>query len=211
MNAADGNSATFLVLRWFAALWLLTYVPAYAWAYGWMNFIFLCNVGVIVTAFALIAGNRLLLSSQAIAAPVIAVSWALDAGWKLVTGDYLFGGTAYMWNGQLPLYARLLSLYHLAWPVLLYYAMRRLGYDRRGWALQAVIAALLMLVARLFSPAAANINFAFAAPFFDRPLGPAPLHLLLSWLILAGAGYGLTHALCCRLFPSQVAAEPPLH
>jgi len=210
VNAGSGNSAKFPILRWFAALWLLIYVPGYAWAYGWMNFIFLCNAGVIVTALALIAGNRLLLSSQAIAAPVIALSWALDAGWKLFAGDYLFGGTAYMWDGQLPLYARLLSLYHLAWPVLLYYAMRRLGYDRRGWALQAGIAALLMLAARLFSPAAANINFAFVAPFVDRPLGPPALHLLLSWLILAGAGYGLTHALCRRLFPAQVAAGRPL-
>ena len=94
--AYDGDGATSPVLRWFAVLWLLIYLPVYASTYGWANFLFLCNAGVILTAFALIVGHRLLLSSQAIAAPVIAVAWALDAGWKLATGDFLYGGTAYM-------------------------------------------------------------------------------------------------------------------
>ena len=209
MNDA-GAGIAFPVLRWLAVIWLLVYVPAYASAYGWANFMFLCNAGVLLTAFALIVGNRLLLSSQAIAAPVIAVGWMLDAGWKVVTGDFLFGATAYMWDAHNPLFARLLSLYHLAWPVLLYYALRRIGYDRRGWPLQAAIAAAFMLLARGLTPAVANINFAYTAPFFDRPLGSPAQHLLLCWAALAGAGYGLTHLLCRRLFPAQVAGKPPL-
>jgi hypothetical protein len=216
MNVAGNGNATlpagamFPLLRWLAALWLLVYVPTYAWAYGWANFLFLCNAGVILTAFALIVGNRLLLSSQAVAAPVIAVAWLLDAGWKLATGDFLYGATAYMWDPANAPFARLLSLYHLVWPVLLYLVLRRIGYDRRGWPLQAAIAAIFMLLARLLTPAAANINFAFVAPFFDRPLGSAAQHLLLSWATLAGAGYGLTHLLCRRLFPAAVAGKPPL-
>lgn len=206
----DADGAKFPVLRWLAVVWLLVYVPAYASAYGWANFLFLCNAGVILTALALIGGHRLLLSSQAIAAPVIAVAWALDAGWKLVTGDFLYGATAYMWDPANPLFARLLSLYHLAWPVLLYFVLRRIGYDRRGWPLQAAIAAIFLVLARLFTPAAANVNFAFVAPFVDRPLGSAAQHLLLCWATLAGAGYGLTHLLCRRLFPAAVARKPPL-
>jgi hypothetical protein len=208
--AAHGTRIAFPILRWVAIAWIAIYVPTYASAYGWQNFLFLCNAGVILTAFALVVGNRLLLSSQAIAAPVIALAWLLDAGWKLVTGDFLFGGTAYMWNPQNPLFARGLSLYHLAWPVILYYALRKLGYDRRGWPLQAAIAAAFMAIAYAFTSPAANINFAFVAPIFDRPLGPPLLHLLLSWLTLAGLGYGLTDILCRRLFPVQVAGNPPL-
>ena len=37
-------------LRVFAVLWLLVYLPAYAVAYGVVNFVFLCNLGVILTA-----------------------------------------------------------------------------------------------------------------------------------------------------------------
>jgi len=202
--------AAFPVLRWLALGWLLVYVPTYAWAYGWANFLFLCNAGVMLTAVSLFYGDRLLLSSQAIAAPVIALAWMLDAGWKVVTDDFLFGGAAYMWNPYNPLFARGLSLYHLAWPVVLYYALRKLGYDRRGWPLQAAIAAVFMALAYAYTSPAANINFAFVAPIFDRPLGPPLLHLLLSWLALAGVGYGVTDLLCRRLFPVQVAGNPPL-
>jgi hypothetical protein len=186
--------------RWLGVLWLAVYLPAYAWAYGWANFLFLCNLGVILTAIGLISGRRLLLSSQAVAAPVIGLAWGLDAGWRLVSGSHLFGGTEYMWDASLPLFTRLLSLYHVIWPLLLLYWLSRLGYDRRGWPLQAVIAAAAILAARLFTTPVENINFAFSDPFFHRQLGPAAVHLLCVWLGLAGIAYGATHWCLRRAF-----------
>ena len=106
MSAVDAG-ARFPRLRWFGIVWLLVYLPVYASAYGLRNFLFLCNVGVILTAVGLIVRSRLLVSSQAIAAPVIALAWALDAGWKLATGAFLYGGTAYMWDPAFPLAAPL--------------------------------------------------------------------------------------------------------
>ena len=132
MNAAMPGSG-FPRLGWLGVLWLAAYLPAYQSAYGTRNFLFLCNIGVILTAIGLIARSRLLLSSQAVAAPIIALVWALDVGWKLTTGEFLFGGTSYMWDPAYPLFARLLSLYHVAWPLLLWYVLRRTGYDPRGW------------------------------------------------------------------------------
>lgn len=201
-TAAPGFAAerTLPRLAWLGIAWLAIYVPSYASAYGLANFLFLCNLGVMITAVGLIAGSRLLLSSQAVAAPVIAIAWGLDAGWRLVFGHHLYGGTEYMWDASLPLFTRLLSLYHLLWPLLLLYCLRRSGYDRRGWPLQAVIAAAALVVARLFTTPAENINFAFSDPFFHRQLGPAPLHLLAVWLALAGLAYGLTHRALRRAF-----------
>jgi hypothetical protein len=180
-------------LRALGPLWLAVYLPAYALAYGGANFLFLCNVGVILTALALAFESRLLLSSQAVASPIIGLAWSLDAGWRLATGTHLFGGTEYMWDATLPLLTRLLSLYHVFWPLLVVATVGRLGYDRRGWGLQAGIAALAVVAARLFTAPAANINFAFHDPFFQRQLGPAPIHLLCVWLALAGIAYGATH------------------
>ncbi len=94
-----------------------------------------------LTAAALLGENRLVLSSPALAAPVIGLAWAVDAGWRVVTGAHLFGGSEYMWDPQNPLFTRLLSLCHLAWPVLVVVLVRRVGYDKRGWALQSGIAA----------------------------------------------------------------------
>jgi hypothetical protein len=201
-TAAPGFAAerTLPRLAWLGIAWLAIYVPAYASAYGLANFLFLCNLGVMITAVGLIAGSRLLVASQAVAAPVIAIAWGLDAGWRLLFGHHLFGGTEYMWDASLPHFTRLLSLYHLLWPLLLLYCLRRSGYDRRGWPLQAAIAATAIVAARLFTSTAENINFAFSDPFFHRQLGPAPLHLLLVWLALAGVAYGITHLALRRAF-----------
>jgi hypothetical protein len=187
-------------LRWLGLAWLAVYVPSYAIAYGWLNFLFLCNLGVMITAAALLAGSRLLLSSQAIAAPVIGLAWALDAGTKVLTGDFLYGATAYMWDSQYPLFTRLLSLYHLAWPLLLLWLVARHGYDRRGWPLQTAIAGCAMVAARLISVPEKNVNFAFRDPFFDASWGAAPLHVAAMLLGLAGIAYGLTHWLLARRF-----------
>ncbi|MEO7794031.1 MAG: hypothetical protein ABIV06_04600 [Thermoanaerobaculia bacterium] len=180
-------------LRWLGLAWLAVYVPVYATAYGLTNFLFLCNLGVILTAAALFLENRLVLSSQAVAAPVIGLAWALDAGWRLLSGHHLFGGTEYMWDPQYPLPARLLSLYHLVWPVLVVVLVRRIGYDRRAWALQSGIAAGVIVVCRLWTDPAANINFAFVAPIFGRAFTPAALHIAIVLGGLAGVAYGLTH------------------
>ena len=179
--------------RWLGIAWLAVYLPSYAAAYGFTNFLFLCNLGVMLTAGALVVGNRLVLSSQAIAAPVIGLAWALDAGWRVASGHHLFGGTEYMWDPQYPLFTRLLSLYHLGWPVLVVVLVRRVGYDRRGWLLQAGIAASAVIVCRLFTAPAENINFAFVDPIFGRSFSPPALHVASVLAGLAGVGYGLTH------------------
>lgn len=199
--SAAAHDGQFPGLRWLGLLWLLVYLPVYQAAYGAANFLFLCNIGVTLTALGLIARSRLLLSSQAVAAPVIALAWAIDAAWRLATGDFLYGATAYMWDVQYPLSARLLSLYHLGWPLLLWWVLRRIGYDPRGWPVQAVIAALALVAGRWLAPAVDNVNFAWTDPFLGRQMGPPALHLLVCWAALAGIAYGLTHAALRRAFP----------
>lgn len=194
-----GDSHPFPRLRWLALVWLAVYLPSYTLAYGLTNFLFLCNVGVILTALGLWRGSALLLSSQALSALAVCAAWWLDTGARLLTGQHLLGVTAYMWDPRYPLFTRLLSLYHVAWPILLLACLRRVGYDRRGYALQAGIAGVALVASRFADPAT-NVNFAWRDPFFGRSLGPAPLHLLLTWLALVGVVYGLTHWLLSRLW-----------
>ena len=52
--SAVAAGARFPRLRWFGIVWLLVYLPVYASAYGLRNFLFLCNIGVILTAVALV-------------------------------------------------------------------------------------------------------------------------------------------------------------
>jgi hypothetical protein len=196
--AGPGARHAFPRLRWLGLAWLAVYLPSYAIAYGFTNFLFLCNLGVMLTAVALWAENRLLLSSQAVAAPVIGLAWSIDAGWRLLTGDFLYGATGYMWDPQYPLFTRLLSLYHVAWPLLVLWCVRRVGYDRRGWALQSAVAGAALVVSRAATTREENVNFAFTDPFFGVQLGPAPLHLALVLAGLAGVAYGATHLALAR-------------
>jgi len=127
------------------------------------------------------------------------VLWAADAGGRLLTGRHLFGGTEYMWDGQVPLAVRLLSLFHLVLPVVLVSALRRTGYDRRRLPLQVGLTALLLVVSRLVGEAK-NLNFAFREPLLHRQWGPVPLHLLA---VLAGITllYLPTHLVLTRRLP----------
>jgi hypothetical protein len=188
-----------LPLRVAALAWLALFIAAYGRTYGAANFLHLCDVAVIVTCIGLWRGSALLLSSQALSSLVVDVAWDLDLVWRFFTGGHLVGGTEYMWDARYPLAVRLMSLFHVVWPPLLLWALRRAGYDRRALPLQAAIAAVLFVASRLVLPEA-NINFAHRDPFLGRSWGPAPVHLFLTWAVLVGAVYWPTHRLLARLF-----------
>jgi hypothetical protein len=182
-----------------AAVWLAVWFPAYLTHYGWANFLHLSDLAVLLGCAGLICESALVVSSQAVHSLVIDGLWVLDVLWRLLLGHHLIGGTEYMWDATLPLWLRLLSLFHVALPVVLLWGVHRLGYDRRGFRLQAAIAAAALAAARLGGPAK-NINFAFRDPIFKLAWGPAPAHLALMYAVLVAAIYLPTHLLLRRLF-----------
>lgn len=194
-----GAAPAFPVLRLIALAWLGVYLPAYALAYGWANFLFLCNLGVLILAAGLWTGSALLLSSQAIGMLVVDLVWTADLLSRLLTGAHWIGGTEYMWDPQWPLFTRLLSLYHATTPLLIVHALRRLGYDPRAYWLQAAMAAICVPLGRLLGPAA-NVNGAFLDPIFKRAWGPAPVHLAVVAGALVLVVYPLTHVALRRIF-----------
>jgi len=190
----------FPLARRFALAWLAVWVPAYAGGYGWANFLHLCDLAVILTCVGLWRGSPLLLSMQALSSLVVDVFWDLDLAFRAVSGRHLVGGTEYMWESRFPLALRLLSLFHVVWPPLLWWALRRVGYDRRALLAQSLLATVVLAVSRLVQPDA-NINFAVADPFLRRSWGPAPVHVGLTALVLAALVYGPTHVLLRRVMP----------
>ena len=185
-----------------AAVWLVLFVTAYGWAYGAANFVRLCDIAVILTCLGIMSGNALLVSSQAVSSLVVDLAWDLDLLWRVLFGRHLIGGTEYMWDARYPLWLRLMSLFHLAWPPLLIALLRRLGYDHRGFALQCGIAAVVLVASRFILPGE-NLNYAFRDPFFHRSWGPAPLHLALTYAVLVVAVYWPTHRLLRRFLGAR--------
>ncbi len=175
---AKSSHVNFPVLRWFALAWLAIWIPAYWRVWGWQNFLHLCDIAVILSCAGIIFGNRLLISSQALATLVAGIVWGLDAGWRVVFHHHLIGGTEYLWDASKPLWVRLLSLFHVALPILLVALCARIGYDRRALALQSAITLGLMGISRWMG-AAYNLNYTFLDPVLRRALGPAPLHFAI--------------------------------
>jgi len=69
-----------------------------------------------------------------------------------------------MFEPALPLIFRLSSLFHVAVPALLLYAVARLGHDRRGWRLQTGICWFVLPLGAWLTDPERNMNWT-AAPF----------------------------------------------
>lgn len=202
--SADTNA--FPILKWVGLLWMLVWLPAYVRVWGWVNLVHLCDIAVILGCVGLWWDSSLLISSQAVSSFAPGILWALDVGWRLTTGKLLVGGTDYMWDTRYPLWVRLLSSFHVGLPVVMFWALRKVGYDRRALALQAAIAAVLFIFAR-FLPAELNVNYVFRDPLFHRAWGPAPVHLAVVYFGALGLLYWPAHLLLCWLFPVAGGAK----
>ncbi len=189
--------------------WLLVWGTSYAQVWGWANFLHLCDLAVILTCLGLWRGSSLLISMQAISSIVPALFWDLDFSWRLFSGKHLIGGTEYMWDARFPLGVRLLSLFHVVWPVLLIWALARVKYDRRAFPFQAAFAVVVLVVSRCLPPDA-NLNFAWRDPFLHQALGPAWLHLTITASALVFCVYWPTHWLLIRLFPAAASGNRKL-
>lgn len=195
-------------VRYASLLWFAVWVPTYWYGWGAQNFLHVCDIAVILTCAGLWWSSSLLLSSQAVSSILADVLWDLDAAWRLVTGHNLIGGTEYMWDPHYPLWIRLLSLFHIVWPLLLVWSLKRAGYDRRGFALQCAIAAAAIIAARFANPAE-NINYAFRDPLFHRAWGPAPLHVAFVWICFVILTYLPTHLVLAKFLPPSPAFSNP--
>jgi hypothetical protein len=206
VSLKECGSVGFPRIRWVALAWLLAWGTSYAWVWGWANFLHLCDIAVILTCVGFWRGSRLLISMQAVSAVVPALFWDMDFAWRLLTGKHLMGGTEYMWDARFPLGVRLLSLFHVVWPVLLIWALARMKYDKRALRFQTALAVVVLVVSRCMQPEA-NLNFAWRDPFWHRSLGPAWLHLTITASALAFFVYWPSHCLFGRLFPPATSTE----
>lgn len=196
-------------LRWAALAYLLVWGTAYTVYWGVQDFILLCDVAVILTCAGIWLGNSLLLSSQALATMLIGLLWGLDLGWRVATrGGVLIGGTEYMLDTHYPLWVRMLSCDHLVMPILIAWALWRVGYDRRAWAVQTALAGVVLVASRFIAPER-NLNYSYTDLLFHRAWGPPPVHLAFILVMLSLLLYWPVHAVLCKIYPPPAAAGTP--
>jgi hypothetical protein len=201
-----GASSIPLWVKIAATVWVAAWLPIYAIYYPWSNFLHLSDIAIFLITIGLWTSSPLLISSQAVSVLLGEVLWCVDVIWAAAFGRLVFGGIQYMWNTHYPLWLRLMSLYHFVLPMLLLWAVARLGYDRRGLKLQMVIGAAALIGARFWGRGD-NVNFAFRDPLFRRSWGPAPVHLLVVYAGMVLIVYLPTHWVLAKLFERRAPAS----
>jgi len=157
-------------------LWLkLTYtafmavlVPVYLYYYGPTNFLYFCDLALILTLVGIWSGSALLISMCAVGILALQFLWAADFLINLA-GISLTGVTDYMFEAHRSPFLRGLSLFHAWLPFLVAYLTWTLGYDRRGfWAWTALSCVVLPICYFLLPPSQpdpglmpVNINYVF--------------------------------------------------
>jgi hypothetical protein len=164
-----------LKLSWTA--WILVWAPLYWNHYGAQNFLYFCDLGNLLITLGLWLESRLILSWQAVGLFVFQTFYAVDLIAAYAFGIHPIGGTEYMFDPTIPLAVRLLGLYHLFVPLLLLWAVRRLGYDPNALKYQIITTCIVVPINFFWRPEY-NVNFA-------RGIGHEQ-HLMPGWAYLLG-------------------------
>ncbi len=210
-------------LKLVVSAFLAVMVPVYYQNYGPTNFMYFCDVALLLSFIALWTEHPLPASMAAVGILVPQVLWCADFLGELFN-VHLVGLTGYMFDANRSLFLRGLSFFHGWLPFLLVFLVKRLGYDRRALLGWTALGWSLCLIAYFFLPPAGtiladpkipvNINYVFG---FDdaqpQTWLPAPLYLL-AWMVgLLAVFYVPSHLVLRRLYGQpasrvrQAAAE----
>jgi len=175
-------------------IWLLVWAPLYWHQYGAQNFLFFCDIGNVLVGIALWLESALIFSWVACGLLLFQSLYTIDLAAALVTGWHVIGGTEYMFDPGLSPAIRLLSLFHVAMPPLLLWAVWQLGYDVRGWKLQTLTAWVIVPVNYFWRPEK-DVNWARGLFFHEQHVIPGWAYLLVYLIVVPACVYYPTHLL----------------
>jgi len=164
------NKTIPLYLKVIFTAFMAVLVPFYWRTYGPSNFLYFCDVALLLTLFGIWTEDKLLISLPAVGILIPQFIWVVD----FVAGLFGFaalGMTDYMFDSNIPLFARGLSLFHGWLPFLLIYLVYKVGYDKRAFRYWTVTAWVLISICYFIMPAPGvileninapvNINYVF--------------------------------------------------
>jgi hypothetical protein len=182
------------------ALFLCVLVPVYWVNWGPRNFLWFSDIALLTTAVALWLESSLLVSMMTLAIALPELAWNVDFFGRLASGRHVLGLSGYMFDGRKPLFLRALSLFHVALPVLLVWTVHRLGYDRRAWAFQTVVALVVLPVTYALTEPADNVNWVYGPGSKPQTRISPRAYLVLVMLFFPLVIYLPTHLLLRALF-----------
>jgi hypothetical protein len=169
--------------------------------FGWPTLLWFCCLANIYVLIGCATQRALWFSLAAVSTLAVQSIYAVDFVVACIAHASPTGATSYMFDPARPLAIRVLSLFHVWMPLLLLYALSKLGYDRRAfWIQTAVALCILPMCYYGFDPSVRtndtvmphvlglpfdrdfNINWVHA--FYDRP--EPDLERRRFWTVLLG-------------------------
>src|SRR5207302_2185151 len=172
-----------LSLKIVYTLFVCALVPIYWRQYGPANFLWFSDIALLAMVPALWLENALIASTMAVSIIFFEAIWNIDFFTRLATGKSLIGLSAYMFDPKSPLFIRALSCFHISLRVLLLCALLRLGYDRRAFFCQTILALVVLPLSYLFSNPRENVNWVYGFGETAQRTLPAPIFLVIVMLI----------------------------
>lgn len=213
------SSAIPLWLKLAYSAFMAVLIPVYWHHYGPSNFLYFCDVALLLTLIGVWRESPLLVSLPAVGILMPQALWCVDFALELC-GVRMTGMTAYMFDGTKPLFLRGLSFFHGWLPFLVVFLAFRLGYDRRAFKGWAVMATSLCLVSYFLFPKAGetlsdpnlprNINYVFGMDDAQPQTWMDPGLYLVTWIaILVIIVFVPTHFILSKICPTpeQAAAK----
>jgi hypothetical protein len=183
-------------------LFVCVLVPLYWVEYGPENFLWGSDIALFVTLLALWTENRLLISMMAVAILLPELAWSVDFIFRLIFGPNAVPtlGTRYMFNLEIPLLLRGLSLFHIVLPLLLVWLVYLLGYQRQALLYQTLLTWIGLPLTYVVTDPSANINWVYGFGREPQAWMPDPLFLVLLMVFIPLGFYLPTHLLLSKLF-----------
>jgi hypothetical protein len=182
--------------------------------YGPTNFLYFCDVALIITLVGIWIESPLLVSICAVGIIASQTLWLIDFLSNLI-GHPLTGLTDYMFMADHSLFLRGLSLFHGWLPLLLVYLVWRLGYDGRALPAWTVVAWTLVLISFFLmppprpDPGLTPVNIDYVWGFSDTEAQhwmPPGIWVAALMILLPTLLYVPVHFLLRRLMPKPVHA-----
>lgn len=178
------NRKISLWLKWVFIIFMGVFLTSYWIGYGPLNFLWLSDIFLMIAFLATLFESKFLASMAATGGLLFLILWGIDFLFTLymfLSGHSSLGFTRYIFNHQLPLGLRLLSLFHIALIPILFWLLFRLGYDKRAWPFQVALTWIVIWVTWFIVPESNNINLVF---FYKQLHFPAIPYLVLGCIAM---------------------------
>jgi len=152
-------------------------VPVYWIHYGPTNFLWFSDIALIGTLVALWLGNRFLVSMLTTGVLMFDTVWTFIFFYRLIQGGAAGGLVGYMFDPEISIFIRSLSLFHILLPVAQLWTLSKLGYDVRGWKYMVILAWIVLPLTYAVSSPERNINLVYGLTEIPQNWLPPTLYV----------------------------------